>query len=149
MTLTNQEILQVNQALFSVTHAYEARMQVENPPEKTGMTMFDCAVLMVIGQFNPIRSTDLAQRMNVQPSTISIYVKRLTKKGLIRMERNENDRRAWWIQMTKPGQMAYRMIIKGTIQYTQDILLPLDQEEARMFHTLLIKLSHALGFDWQ
>ena len=86
MPLTDQETLQINQALFSLTHAYEVRMVWENPPEQTGMTLYDCAVLMVIGQFAPIQSSELARRMDVTPSTISTYVRRLTQKGLVRME---------------------------------------------------------------
>jgi DNA-binding MarR family transcriptional regulator len=149
MTLSDQETLQINQALFSITHAYEARMLVENPPEKTGMTVFDCAVLMVIGQCNPIQSSELARRMNVKPSTISIYIKRLMNKNLVRMERDEKDRRAWWLHLTNPGKIAYRMVIKGTVQYTRDFLASLDEEEAKTLHELLHKLSHSLGFTWQ
>ena len=149
MTLTDQETLQINQALFSITHAYEARMQVENPPEKTGMTVFDCAVLMVIGQGNPIQSAELARRMNVKPSTISIYIKRLMKKGLVRMERDDNDRRAWWLHLSTPGKVAYRMIVKGTVTYTRDFLSSLNEDEAKTLHGLLHKLSHGLGFTWQ
>ncbi len=149
MTLTDRDALQINQALFSLTHAYENRMLEENPPEKTGMTLFDCAVLMVIGQHDPIRSTDLAHRMEVKPSTISIYVKRLMNKGLIKMERDENDRRAWWVHLTLSGKMAYKMILNGTVKYTRDFLSVLNQEEAETLHGLLQKVSHSLGYNWQ
>jgi hypothetical protein len=36
MSLTDQQLIQINQALFSLTHAYETRMTQENPPEKPG-----------------------------------------------------------------------------------------------------------------
>ena len=116
MPLTDQETLQINQALFSLTHAYEARMVRENPPEKTGMTLYDCAVLMVIGQCAPIQSSELARRMDVTPSTISTYVRRLTQKGLVRMERDPQDRRTWWLHLTESGQPAYQLIITGTVR---------------------------------
>jgi len=149
MTLTDQETLQINQALFSLTHAYEVRMVRENPPEQTGMTLFDCAVLMVIGQFAPIQSSELAHRMDVTPSTISTYVRRLTQKGLVRMERDPQDRRTWWLHLTESGQPVYQQIITGSIEYTRDFLSVLNVEEQQTLHMLLHKAAHALGYTWQ
>jgi DNA-binding MarR family transcriptional regulator len=149
MTLSDQETLQVNQALFSLTHAYESRMTKENPPDQTGMTLFDCAVLMVIGQFSPIQSSDLAKRMDVSPSTISIYVKRLSKKTLISMEHSQDDRRIWTLRLTEIGQFAYQQIIAGTVMYTRDFLSVLTDEEQQTLYGLLRKTTHALGFTWQ
>ena len=149
MPLTDQETLQVNQALFSLTHAYEARMLRENPPAKTGMTLYDCAVLMVIGQFSPIQSSDLAKQMDVSPSTISIYVKRLSNKFLITLERHPDDRRIWTIALTKIGEMAYRQIVSGTVMYTRDFLSELNEEEQQTLHGLLQKATHSLGYTWQ
>lgn len=149
MSLSDLETLQINQALFSITHAYESRMARENPPEKTGMTLFDCAVLMVIGQFSPLQSSDLAQRMDVSASTISIYVKRLTQKSLITMARSQKDRRIWQINLTENGRLAYQQILLGTIIYTKDILSALNDDEQQLLYGLLRKTTHALGFTWQ
>jgi MarR family transcriptional regulator for hemolysin len=121
----------------------------ENPPEQTGMTLFDCAVLMVIGQFSPIKSSELAQRMDVTPTTISIYVRRLTQKGLVSMERNPKDRRVWWLTLTGDGQASYQQIVTGTVLYTRDFLTALTDQEQQTFFDLLSKTSHALGFTWQ
>lgn len=121
----------------------------ENPPEQTGMTLFDCAVLMVIGQFSPIKSSELAQRMDVTPTTISIYVRRLTQKGLVSMERNPKDRRVWWLNLTNDGQTSYQQIVAGTISYTRDFLTSLTDQEQQTLFDLLSKTSHALGFTWQ
>jgi MarR family transcriptional regulator for hemolysin len=149
MPLTDKQALQVNQALFSLVNAYEARMTQENPPDETGMTLYDCAVLMVIGQFAPIQSSELARRMDVTPSTISTYVRRLTQKGFVRMERDPQDRRTWWLHLTESGQPVYQMIVAGTVQYTRDFLSALSVEEQRVLHKLLHKLAHSLGYSWQ
>ncbi len=149
MSLTDKEFLQINQALFSLAHAYESRMAKENPLEQTGLTVYDCAVLMVIGQSAPISSSELAQRMDVAASTISVYVRRLTQKGLVSMERDERDRRTWWLHLTEPGQFAYSEVIAGTIRYTRDFISMLNTEEQQTLHRLLLQISHALGFTWQ
>lgn len=149
MPLTDKEFLQINQALFSLAHAYESRMAQENFPEETGLTVYDCAILMVIGQSAPISSSELAQRMDVAASTISVYVRRLTKKGLVDMERDERDRRMWWLHLTESGQSAYDDVIAGTIRYTRDFISMLNLEEQQTLHRLLLQISHALGFTWQ
>lgn len=149
MPLSNQEAIQVNQALFSLAHAYEARMLKENPPKQTGMTLYDCAVLMVIGQFTPINSRELSKRMDVSASTISVYVRRLTQKGLVRIERDQEDRRNWWLLLTEAGQFAYGQIVDGTVRYTRDFLSGLSETEQQTLHDLLQKASHALGYSWQ
>lgn len=149
MKITDLETLQINQALFSLTNAYQVRMVRENPPKQTGMTLYDCAVLMVIGQSAPIQSSELARRMDVTPSTISTYVRRLTQKELVRMERDANDHRTWWLHLTESGQAAYQFIIAGTVQYTRDFLAVLDEEEQKTLHALLHKAAHALGYTWQ
>ena len=149
MPLSDQEAIQINQALFSLAHAYEARMARENPPSQTGMTMYDCAVLMVIGQFTPINSRELSKRMDVAASTISVYIRRLTQKGLIRMEQDKDDRRNWWLHLTETGQVAYQLLVDGTVQYTRDFLSALSEAEQQSLHNLLQKAAHALGFSWQ
>jgi DNA-binding MarR family transcriptional regulator len=149
MPLSSQEAIQINQALFSLAHAYEARMVKENPPKQTGMTVYDCAVLMVIGQFTPVNSRELSNRMDVSASTISIYVRRLTQKGLVRIERDQDDRRNWWLHLTETGQFAYQQMIEGTVRYTRDFLAGLSDAEQQTLHDLLQKASHTLGFSWQ
>ena len=149
MPLTDKEFLQINQALFSLAHSYESRMAQENFPEETGLTVYDCAILMVIGQSAPISSSELAQRMDVAASTISVYVRRLTKKGLVDMKRDERDRRTWWLHLTEAGQSAYDDVIAGTIRYTRDFISMLNSEEQQTLHRLLLQISHALGFTWQ
>lgn len=149
MPISDQEALQINQALFSLTHAYESRMVRDNPPNQSGMTIFDCAVLMVIGQFSPIQSSDLAKRMDVSPGTISIYVRRLSQKMLVSMERNSVDRRIWLLSLTEKGQQAYQKVIVGTVLYTRDFLSVLSDKEQQTLYELLKKTTHSLGYSWQ
>jgi len=149
MPLSDQQAIQVNQALFSLAHAYETCMAKENPPSQTGMTMFDCAVLMVIGQFTPINSRELSKHMDVAASTISVYIRRLTQKGLVQMERDQDDRRTWWLHLTETGQFAYQVMVAGTVRYTNDFLSALSETEQQTLHELLQKAAHALGFSWQ
>jgi DNA-binding MarR family transcriptional regulator len=149
MSLSDKEYLQINQALFSVAHAYESRMAGEETRNTLGLRLSDCSVLMVLGQFAPLNSRRLSQLMDINPGTISVYVQRLVEKGLVQRERDTADRRNWWLTLTDLGQAAAQGVVAGAVEYTRDFLSALDEAERRTLHRLLLKASHGLGFDWQ
>ncbi len=149
MNLTANEYLQINQALFSLTHAYEARLAKEEPEKRAGLTLYDCAILMVLGQSAPVTSHVLADRMQVARSTVSVYIRRLSQKGLVEMVQTQGDRRLWSLHLTEQGKVVYRAIVAGTVRYTRDFISALGPEDQRRLHRLLLKVSHSLGFTWQ
>jgi DNA-binding MarR family transcriptional regulator len=149
MTLTSQEYLQVNQALFSLAHAYQVRMGAETEREKMGLQLSDCSVLMVLRQLSPLNARELSRAMDINPGTISVYVQRLVEKGLAEKRQDLRDRRNWWITLTPTGRAAADGVVEGAVQYTRDFLSSLSESEQRALHTLLRKASHGLGFDWQ
>ena len=147
--LSTGQYLQVNQALFSLAHAYESRMAKAEAQEPSGLALSDRAVLMVLGQLAPINSVRLSAIMDINPGTISVYVQRLVRKGVVRREQDAEDRRNWWLTLSEEGKAAYEETIAGAVQYTRDFLSALDEGERRTLHHLLLKASHSLGFDWQ
>ncbi len=149
MALSDKAYLQINQALFSLTHAYESRMTREEANHLLGLRLSDCSVLMVMGLFAPLNASRLSELMDLDLSTISGYVQRLVEMGLVQRERNPEDRRTWWLTLTEAGQEAAQSIIAEAVTYTRDFLAALDDEEQRMLHRLLLKAAHSLGFEWQ
>jgi DNA-binding MarR family transcriptional regulator len=149
MAPSGKEYLQINQALFSLTHAYESRMAEEGERNAIGLMLSDCSVLMVLHQFAPINSRQLSRIMDINPGTISLYVQRLVGKGLVQKEQDTKDRRTWWLTLTELGQMVAEKVVASAIAYTRDFLAVLSQEEQHALHQSLLKASHSLGFDWQ
>lgn len=147
--MEKKQYIQVNQALFSLAHAYESRMLKDVRSREAGLKLSDCAVIMVLGQMEPLSASQLSGRMSINPGTISLYVERLVKNGLVQRERDKKNRRIWWLTLTEPGHNAYNAIIQGTAQYTNDFLSVLEPDEQVTLHRLLLKASHGLGFDWQ
>jgi DNA-binding MarR family transcriptional regulator len=148
MPLTNKGYLQVNQALFSLAHAYESRMAGEEMRNTLGLRLSDCSVLMVLGQFAPLNSRRLSKLMDINPGTISVYVQRLVEMEMVHKEQDAEDRRNWWLTLTDLGQVAAQGVIAGAVEYTRDFLAALDEDEQQTLHRLLLKASRSLGFDW-
>ena len=122
MSLSDKEYLQINQALFSLTHTYESRMAKGEQKNPTGLMLSDRSVLMVLGQFAPLNSRQLSSIMDINPGTISVYVQRLVKKGLVQKDQEQDDRRNWLLHLSETGQAVYRETITGAVSYTQDFL---------------------------
>ena len=149
MSLSDKQYLQVNQALFTLAHAYESRMAREERRNSLGLAISDCSTLMVLGQFAPVNSRQLSGLMDINPGTISVYVQRLIEKNLVQKDQDQEDRRNWWLNLTGDGLTVYREIVAGAVEYTRDFLSVLDEEEKDILLRLLLKASHSLGFDWQ
>ena len=149
MSLSDKEYVQINQALFSITNAYESRMLKDEQMIESGLLLSDRAVLMVLGQLAPLNSRQLAKIMAITPGTISVYVQRLVEKGLVVKTQDQNDRRNWLLNLTEEGQKHYRQTIGGTVNYTRAFVSALSESEQEKLHELLLKTSHSLGFDWQ
>ena len=150
MTLTDRAYIQINQALFSLVHAYESRMSEEamrNLP--VDLNLSDCAVLMVMHQVAPVNAAGLSRIMDINPGTISVYVQRLVEMGLVQRKRDTEDRRTWWLTLSDQGETAAQAVVEQAAVYTRDLLSALDEEERETLRRLLLKVSHDLGFDWQ
>jgi len=147
--LSKKQYIQINQALFSLTHAYVARMSKDPKARDSGLKLSDCAVLMVLGQQQPISASYLSRRMDINPGTISLYVQRLVEKGLVIRRRDVKNRRIWWLTLSEAGEVAYSHIIQGTVEYTRAFLSNISPDEQNVLHGLLFKASRSLGFEWQ
>ncbi len=148
MPLSKKQCIQLNQAVFSVANAYQSRMVRDGEVERSRLNLPDRSTLMVLGQFEPTTVRDLSKRMDINPGTISVYVQRLVKRGLVERAQDENDRRTWWLSLTEPGKAAYGETIEGTAAYTRDFLSPLSDEEQRTLHGLMLKVAEGLGYEW-
>ncbi|MGI1806067.1 MarR family winged helix-turn-helix transcriptional regulator [Exiguobacterium sp. TDN 0502] len=63
-------------------------------------------VLKLVGKYGPISSGRLAAIQGVHKSAISNRLKKLTEKGLVIIERKEDDHRTKYISLTESGQLV-------------------------------------------
>jgi len=147
--LSDHERIQINQAIFSLRNVYESKMRRENSGADNCPTIAEMGVLMVLGQSGEINAHTLSTMMDLTPGTISQYLSRLERRGLVEQRRDEKDKRTWWLVLTESGVKSYRSAYAGTIHYTAELISSLDQAEQRTLHDLLLKLSHANGYEWQ
>ena len=153
MALSDQDYLQINQALFSLVNEYQNRADRESQDSDDSLTVSERGVILVLGQLAqgqhaPTNQRRLGEVMQLSPGPISQYVHKLVTKKLVAKEQDQDDRRNWWLRLTPAGERLYAETVQGAVGYTRDLLEALDESEQRKLHELLLKAARASGYDW-
>ena len=96
-----------------VTKTYDMVVQVENYAMQQGpfsdLSVTETHTLDAIGKKGTKTMSEVAARLNIAVSTLSVSVSRLIKKGYVQRMRDENDRRVVKICLTRKGEKAYNL----------------------------------------
>jgi DNA-binding MarR family transcriptional regulator len=102
---------QVVQALMLASRAFvglAARSVAAVDPD---VTLPQFRTLVVLGTRGPQRSVDIAEELQVNPSTGSRMCDRLVRKGLVRRTRSDSDRREVRLALTPAGRDVVDRVI--------------------------------------
>lgn len=83
-------------------------------------------MLQFIEEKQKCKLTQLAERLDVKPSAITVMIDRLEKSGYVKRTRDESDRRAVWAEITDEGRA---------------VLLRARDKQHRKFEAYLTKLT--------
>lgn len=78
--------------------------------EGTGVSGDEYGVLGVIGFLGPITPTDLARRLGMAPTTVSVYAARFLERGHARRLPNPSDGRSYLLEVTDEGRSVVHTI---------------------------------------
>lgn len=101
------------QRLWALTHALEVRSK--KMAKMLGVTGPQRLVIRLIGQTPGLSARDIAQTLDLHPSTLTGILARLEAQGLIRREVDGADRRRAQFQLTAAGKRIDRER-KGTVE---------------------------------
>jgi DNA-binding MarR family transcriptional regulator len=90
-----------------------------------------------------IRQHRLGEIVGMDPSSMVAAIDDLEAQGLVERRRDPNDRRAYALYLTETGTETLARGRKIAREAHQDLLAPLDDEERKTFHELLLKLAVA------
>ena len=88
------------------------------------------------------RPTDLAQRLERSPNSVSMLVDRMVKAGLVKRTRDRKDRRVVFVSATSKGAEAVDLALPVAWEFIQKILSPLSDKDK---HTLASMLETIKG----
>ncbi len=65
-------------------------------------------VIEAVGDAGELRLTDLAESLSLTKGTVSLYVTRMAKKGLVCKHQKDGNRKEIYVRLTPLGEQAYR-----------------------------------------
>lgn len=74
--------------------------------------------------------SSIAAKLNITVGSLTTSMNSLVKKGYVKRERSEKDRRVVFIQLTNKGRMAYHHHAEFHRQMTDAVLAELNEDEA-------------------
>jgi DNA-binding MarR family transcriptional regulator len=74
--------------------------------EPMGLTHPQYLVMLALWENSPLRVSELASRLSLEPATLSPLLKRLEASGMVTRERDPHDDRALAVSLTRKGAAA-------------------------------------------
>ena len=132
----------LNEMLINLyNHMTDVEKQVEQSEVFDDLSSNDMHIIEAIGINEPGSVSVIAKKLSVTVSTLTINMNGLEKKGYIKRERSEEDRRVVLVSLTESGKKAffyYRGIQREKIKA---VVAGLDEKEKRQLFKSLKKLN--------
>lgn len=125
---------------FSVIAAQSTRC-FSDLYRKLGLTVGGWRTLSLIGRYEPIHPSSIAERTSVDPDKVTRAVDRLVAKGLVARRADSVDRRRIVLTLTARGRKVYREIDQVRRTVERKFLSALTPQELARFNATMDKLE--------
>src|SRR3954447_19766190 len=141
------DLAKVDVALTRVARIANSRRAARERSRLSGVDLLPTAVwtLAAVNRLGPVRLTELAGEMELEPSRISKEVNRLAEVGLVEQETDPTDRRAVLITATDKGADAWDRYRKAVDQQLARTLEGWTDRDITKLAALLTRLSAAVA----
>lgn len=113
--------------------------------ESRGENWMRWHLLAHICQDGPCSQRELAQQMGLDPSGISRLLDEVEEAGLVRRQRDSEDRRKVMVEALALGRETFEKHVETVLSVLQRLLAPLDRKERETLVALYRKLTDAHG----
>jgi len=121
-------------AMKQISDAFSRRLQ------NTGITRIQWIALYYVKINKVISQRELSNLMNVKDSSAGRLIDRLERDGLIKRERNDQDRRIIYIILTKKGDDLITEILPYGEKFNYDLISGIEEEDLIIFDRVLKKM---------
>jgi len=102
-----------------------------------GITVAQWAVLVVLWETDGLAQKELSERVAVETPTLSRTLDRMERDGLVKRERNVQDRRQVHVNLTEHGAALWRDLVPEAEANLERALDGFDDHEEAVFRGLL------------
>jgi len=118
-----------------------ATMRFQELMGRHGLTPTQFAALATVLRYGEVSQNELGRMTAMDPSTISIVVRKLLKLGLVVGVASETDQRLSLIRMTPKGVRATLPLLDESAEVGRRVLSPLNPAEQKVFLSLLRRVA--------
>ena len=93
-------------------------------------------LLMMLDRANPMSQAELAGKLMIKPSTLTVMLHRLMKNDLVRRERDRVDARVMRVHITAKGADLLKQAHDRFLQFESETFEGFSPEEKALFETL-------------
>jgi DNA-binding MarR family transcriptional regulator len=138
MPVPQQQLAELNEALFRVTESYRRGFAQVIDPSRY-------AVLKTIVTADRIRPIEVAEQLDILPSSVTRHVRALADAGLVSAVGHDTDRRSSVLSPTAAGRAALRQFESVGVAASAQVLSAWTVDDLRTLTGLLGRLAD----DWQ
>lgn len=107
------------------------------------LNMQELRVIEVLGNEGPRMMRELAEHLTVAVNSMTSIVDHLERKGLVRRNRSEEDRRVVRVEQTEQGVEIYKSLMEVNMRLFRTMLGALTEDEQEIFLVLFRKIARA------
>lgn len=119
-----------------------ARMRRRLPGDDLDHTMLP--VLRVLAELAPVRHTDLAERVQLDASTVSRHVRHLEERGMACSRHDDSDGRVRLVELLPEGRRALEEMLGRRRQVISEVVAGWPEEDSRALRDLLAQFESDL-----
>lgn len=131
MNEENIDSKQLAERMIQVTHMFAHAVKSRLPPQEMCIAPNQMHI-MKMASHAPMTISELARAHHVSTPTMSSVVDKLVKKGFMKRERSEEDRRIVHASITSEGELLMSEMFTRFIHEVSRILEPLTSEDKEL-----------------
>ena len=146
-TTTKGNVEQLERALSSITRRGTRRRLHDHIVEEAGVEIDRAAYLVLreLEAVGPIRVTELATKLSVDPSTMSRHISALQRRGWIERTPDPADGRATLVAVSRTGARTIRRVEAGRRNILTAVLSQWDGEDQAALVALMTRFGNDLS----
>jgi DNA-binding MarR family transcriptional regulator len=137
MTITNSDLSASLHRLTRLMH----RMAHQTRPHRQGLYHGQAHLLLHISQNDGVVQRDLAEQLDVRPSSLTEMLVKMEQLGLVQRRSDENDQRLLRIYLTEAGKEAAAELLGTVNDWNGTLFDCLEPTEREQLQAILAKLA--------
>ena len=128
---------------YEISHIIRQRFNKE--AEHIGFTHAQWRALVHLSENENCRQIDLAEILEIKPITLARQIDLLEESGLVRRNKDVDDRRAYRLEITDKARLVMQELWTIADAVEAEVLVALSDEERRSMVALLERVKAGLG----